>query len=112
MPCAMTPAQTAQDILNTIPVADESKGGVQIVAIRTLSSLRTAVSNAVDEEECLHRLLARCRVIAYQHVIRCQVVADAEAALGSDNHPRSEDALANARELMASLDARLGINND
>jgi hypothetical protein len=108
----MTPTQTAHDILGTIPVAGESAGSVQIVAIRTLNSLRQAIANAVDEEECLHRLLARCRALAYQQVIRCQVQADADAAMEGAVHPRSEDALVQARELLASLDARLGVEND
>jgi len=108
----MTPTQTAHDILGTIPVAGESAGSVQIVAIRTLNSLRHAIANAVDEEECLHRLLARCRALAYQQVIRCQVQADADAAMEGAVHPRSEDALVQARELLASLDARLGVEND
>ncbi len=108
----MTPTQTAHDILGTIQVAAESAGSVQIVAIRTLNSLRQAIANAVDEEECLHRLLARCRGLAYQQVIRCQVQADADAAMEGAVHPRSEDALVQARELLASLDARLGVEND
>ncbi len=108
----MTPTQTAHDILGTIQVAAESAGSVQIVAIRTLNSLRQAIANAVDEEECLHRLLARCRALAYQQVIRCQVQADADAAMEGAVHPRSEDALVQARELLASLDARLGVEND
>ena len=112
MPCAMTPAQTAHDIIATIPTADGSSGAVQIISVRTLSSLRTAIANAVDEEECIHRLMARLRVLAHENVIRCQVQADADAAVGGETHPRSEHALTNARELMAALDARLGITND
>ncbi len=83
-----------------------------MIPIRTIASLRQAISNALDEEECLHRLLARCRGLAYQNVIRCQVQADADAALEGQTHPRSEDALVQARELLASLDARLGVEND
>ncbi len=108
----MTPTQTAHDILGTIQVAAESAGSVQMIPIRTIASLRQAISNALDEEECLHRLLARCRGLAYQNVIRCQVQADADAALEGQTHPRSEDALVQARELLASLDARLGVEND
>ena len=109
---AMTPAQSASDIINTIPVASEGAGSVQIISIRTLNSLRQAIANAVDEEECLHRMLAKCRVLAHENVIRCQVQADADAAMGGQAHPRSEEALAVAKELLASMNARLGVDKD
>jgi hypothetical protein len=112
MACAMTPAQTVSDILATIPPAGDDPKAVQFVSTATMKALRAAATNAVDEEECLHRMLARCRGIVYQHVIRCQVQADADAALGENPHPRSEHLLVDARELLASVDARLGVDND
>jgi hypothetical protein len=108
----MTPAQTVHDILNTIPVAGDDPRAVQFIAVGTMRELRSASGNAVDEEELIHRLLARCRVLVYQHVIRCQVQADADAALGENTHPRSEQMLLDSRELLAAVDARLGVQND
>ena len=109
---AMTPTQTVSDILSTIPTAGNDPKSVQFVSTSTLHQLRGASQNAVVEEELLHRILARCRVIVYQHVIRCQVQADADASLGENPHPRSEQMLMDARELLASVDARLGVDND
>jgi uroporphyrinogen-III decarboxylase len=112
MGLAMTPTQTVHDILNTLPAAGDDPKAVQFVAVGTIRALRSAASNAVDEEELIHRLLARCRGIVYQHVIRCQVQADADAVLGENSHPRSEHMLLDARELLAAVDARLGVQND
>lgn len=109
---AMTPTQTVADILGTLPPAGADPNAIQFVKAGTMKALRSASQNAVDEEELLHRILARCRVIVYQHVIRCQVQADADAALGENPHPRSEQMLVDARELLASVDARLGVEND
>lgn len=109
---AMSPTQTVSDILSTIPTAGNDPKAVQFVSTSTLHQLRAASQNAVVEEELLHRILARCRVIVYQHVIRCQVQADADASLGERPNPRSEQMLMDARELLASVDARLGVDND
>lgn len=100
---SMTPAQTALEIV--IAIGNGMPG-------HSIHALHQAVSDARDEEVCVHRILARCRGIAHQHVIRCQVQADADAALGGTAHPRSEQALLDARELLASIEARLGVNND
>lgn len=106
----MTPVQTAHDILSTLPVPGDDPKSIQFVSSATMMALRNAIASACDEEECVYRLLARCRGILHQHVIRCQVQADADAALGGTTHPRSEQALLDARELIASVDARLGIS--
>jgi hypothetical protein len=51
-------------------------------------------------------------VIAYRDLIRARVQADADAAMGGKPHPRSEEDLAHAQELVAALDARLGVSDD
>ena len=108
----MTPLQSARDLLDAIPRVIPCCSGMQSVSVAALESLRDSMQNACDEEGCVHRILARCRVLAYQEVIRCRVQADADAALRGKPHPRSEEALAQAQELLASLDARLGVNDD
>jgi len=108
----MTPLQSARDILQTIPQIGLCCDGKQSVESSTLAALRDAVANATDEEECVHRLLARCRVIAYRELIRARVQADADAAMNGKAHPRSEEDLSHAQELVAALDARLGVNDD
>lgn len=108
----MTPAQTAKDILETLPPPSADPKSIQFVRSATMSALRHAIWSACDNEECLHRILARCRAVVHQHVIRAQVQADADAALEGKVHPRSEQALQDARELLASVEARLGLEND
>lgn len=108
----MTPIQTAKDILETIPRMVPCCSGTQAVEVRTLESVREAVANAADDEEILYRLLARCRALAVQNFLHARVQADTDAALGGAVHPRSEEVLQSARELLASLDARLGVHND
>ena len=110
---AVTPTQTVADLMSTIPcIADCCGKGVQEVSMATINALRAAASNAADDEECLHRLLARCRIILRHHLIRCQVQADTEAAMNGKPHDPSEDALTTARELLAAVESRLGVNDD
>ena len=110
---AVTPVQTIADLLSTIPSVSDCCGkGMQEVSMVTLNALRTAAANAADEEECVCRILARCRGVIREHVIRCQVQADADAALGGKPHPRSEEALQSAKELLYAVEARLGVEND
>jgi hypothetical protein len=110
---AVTPTQTVADLMSTIPSVAACCGQTgQEVPYTTLHALRTAVANAADEEECIHRLLARCRTIIRQHLIRCQVQADADAVLGGRLHIRSEEDLLAARELLAAVEARLGLDDD
>jgi len=99
----MTPAQTARDIVASVQLE---------IPQRAAEALLRAVSDACEEEECIHRILIRSRSVIQQHVVRCHVQADADAALGGTAHPRSEQALLDARELLASIEARLGVNND
>jgi hypothetical protein len=40
------------------------------------------------------------------------VQADADASLGGKPHPRSEEALQSARELLHAIEARLGVEHD
>lgn len=109
----MTPVQTIADLLSTIPSnADCCGSGQQAVSMATLNALRNATANAADEEECMCRILARCRGVIREHVIRCQVQADADAALGGKAHPRSEEALQSAKELLHAVEARLGVQDD
>ena len=109
----VTPVQTVADLVSTIPSISACCGQQgQEVSYATLHALRQAVANATDEEECVVRLLARCRCIVREHVIRCQVQADADAAYGGHPHPRSEEALTSARELLHSIEARLGVADD
>jgi len=107
---SVTPIQTVADLVSTIPVACQQH--VQEVPYSTVMALRVAAANAADEEECVHRMLARCRIILRQHLIRCQVQADADAALGGRPHARSEEDLLAARELLAAVEARLGLDDD
>lgn len=110
---AVTPVQTIADLLSTIPSVSACCGQTgQEVAYSTLNALRVASENASDEEECIHRLLARCRSIVREYVIRCQIQADADASTLGKAHPRSEDALIAARELLNAVEARLGVEND
>lgn len=106
----VTPVQTIADLISTIPIAGHQHA--QEVPYATVMALRIAAANAADEEECVHRLLARCRIILRQHLIRCQVQADADAALGGRPHARSEEDLVAARELLAAVEARLGLDDD
>lgn len=108
----MTPSQTARDILETIPPPSDDPKAIQFVSSATMRALRQSVWSACDNEECTHRILARCRPVIQQHVIGCQVQCDADAALGGRVHPRSEQALLDARKLLASVDARLGVSDD
>jgi hypothetical protein len=109
----MSPVQTIADLMSTIPANMDCCGsGMQSVSMATLNGLRDAARNATDEEECVCRLLARCRTIAREHLIRCQVQADADASLGGKPHPRSEEALQSARELLHAIEARLGVEHD
>lgn len=110
---AVTPVQTIADLVSTIPCVSDCCGkGVQEVSMVTLNALRTAAANAADEEECLCRILARCRGVVREHVIRCQVDADADAARTGRANPRSEEVLQAARELLHAVEARLGVEND
>lgn len=106
MPAIMTPAQTIADLLSTIP------DNAETIPAMLMDALRTASRNACDEEECVHRLLAGCRRVVMREVVRCQVQADADAAAMGKPHPRSEEALAVSREMLHSIDARLGIGGD
>lgn len=109
----MSPVQTAKDILTTIPnVLNCCSNGRMDVPVATMAALRQAIDNAADEEECVCRLLARCRGVVRQHVIRCQVQADVEAAESGRMHARSEEALNGARELLCAIEARLGVDRD
>lgn len=109
----MTPAQTANDILNTIPAFVPCCNGKQEVSTAAIAALRDAVRNAVEEEELVTRLLARLRPVAAQNVVRMQAEADGSAVMnGGQPNPVSEQWLVNAREILHSLNARLGVNND
>lgn len=109
----VTPVQTVADLVSTIPSISACCGQQgQEVSYATLNALRAAVANATDEEECMCRILARCRGVIREHVIRCQVQADADAAIGGKAHPRSEEALQSAKELLHAVEARLGVQDD
>lgn len=109
----VTPAQTIVDLLSAIPNALDCCGkGTMPVSFRIIDSLRVAANDATAEEENTYRLLARCRHVVRQHLIRCQVQADVDAATDGKAHARSEEALQSARELLASIEARLGVNDD
>jgi hypothetical protein len=109
----MSPVQTITDLLSTIPATLDCCGsGTQAVSMTTLNGLRDAAKNATDEEECVCRLLARCRSIVREHVMRCQVQADVDASLSGKPHARSEEALQSARELLHAIEARLGVDLD
>jgi hypothetical protein len=114
MMLAMSPSQTVHDLLSTIPSVAMCCGTTtQQVSVTTLNALRTAAANACDEEECIHRMLAACRRVIQREVIRCQTQADADAAgNGGTPNARSEEALRNSRELLASIEARLGVDRD
>lgn len=108
----MTPAQTALDILNTIPALVPCCSGEQSVPSVTLNALREAVQNAADEEQIVHRILMRARPVAQAHVVRMQAEADGAVALSGKTHPASEEWLRQARELLFSIEARIGGSDD
>lgn len=111
----MTPIQTAADILSTIPQVASCCGAVetQPVYCSVITALREAVANAADEEEIQMRLLARAMPILRNNVIRMQAQADADAvANGGTPNSTSEEWLRQARELLMSVEARLGVAND
>ena len=108
----MTPAQTAVDIMQTIPALVPCCAGEQSVSVSTLSALREAVQNAADEEQVVHRILLRMKPVAQAHVVRMQAEADGAVALSGKPHPVSEEWLAQAKELLQSINARLGPNED
>jgi hypothetical protein len=81
---------------------------MQEVSMVTLNALRTAAANAADEEECVCRILARCRGVIREHVIRCQSKPTQTPLLAESSHPRSEEPLQSAKELLLSVEARLG----
>lgn len=108
----MTPAQTAADIIQTIPNVLPCCSGEQPVPLRTIDSLREAVGNAVEEERLLYSILQRCRPVIQQHVVRMQAEADGAAALTGSPNPVSEHWLQEARELLMSVNARIGGDRD
>jgi len=109
----MTPSQTVADLVSTIPSVGACCGqSTQEVPIATLNALRTAAANACDEEECVHRLLAQCRVLARLRVVQAQVQADADASGLGRPREKSENALSSALELLNAIEARLGVEND
>ncbi len=108
----MTPAQTALDILNTIPAIVPCCSGEQSVPSTTLNALRESVQNAVDEEQIVYRILQRAKPVAAAHVVRMQAEADGAVALAGKPNAVSEEWLSQARELLYSINARLGGNDD
>jgi len=108
----MTPAQNALDIMQTIPALVPCCAGSQAVPSATLNALREAVQNAADEEAILHRILQRAKPVAAAHVVRMQAEADGAVALSGKTNPASEEWLTQARELLFSINARLGGNDD
>jgi hypothetical protein len=108
----MTPAQTALDIMQTIPRVVPCCNGTQAVSAATLNALRDAVQNAAEEEQIIYRILQRARPVAAAHVVRMQAEADGAVALGGKPNFVSEEWLSQARELLFSINARLGGNDD
>jgi anaerobic glycerol-3-phosphate dehydrogenase len=102
----MTPAQTALDILTTIPDGVQVGDHTQQVSTRTMSVLRDAVRNSVEEERLLHGLLHRLRPLAESHYARMQ----GEAQTNPNNV--TEHWASAAREMVHSLNARLGVQDD
>lgn len=101
----MTPIELIRDLLSTIP--EERTDVPEYI----MAGLRRAASDGVDDQMCVSRLLATLRPIVHQHLIRCEIQEQVEAS-GGKVHPRSTAAIASARELLASVDARLGVDRD
>ena len=110
----MTPAETAQDILTTIPtIIPCCDASTQPVCTRTMQALRDAVRDMVEEERLVTNLLYRLKPIAAQWVVRMQAEADGSAVLNNGvPNPVSEQWLMSAREILHSLNARLGGEDD
>jgi len=102
----MTPADTALDILNTIPEFVPCCDHKQEISTRTMAALRDAVRNAVEEERLLHGLLHRLRPLAEAHYSRMQGEADANP------NTVTEHWVGQAREIVHSINARIGTPND
>ena len=110
----MSPAETAQDILDTIPsIIPCCDGSTQPVPTRTMQALRDAVRDAVEEQRLVTSLLHRLKPIAAQWVVRMQAEADGSAVMNNGKpNAVSEQWLLSAREILHSLNARLGGEDD
>lgn len=102
----MTPAQTALDILNTIPAYIPCCDHKQEIPTRTIDAIRNAVTDAVEDERLVYALLHRLRPLVEQHYARMR----GEANVNSNSV--TEHWASQARELMHSVNARLGVNDD
>ncbi len=108
----MSPAQTALDIIETVPAVVPCCSGDQAVPSSTIAALREAVRNAAEDERIMARILARALPVAQAHVGRMQAEADGAVALNGKPHPVSEELLLQARELLYSIRARVGVSDD
>lgn len=102
----MTPADTALDILNTIPEFAPCCDHKQEVSTRTMAALREAVRNAVEEERLVHGLLHRLRPLAESHYARMRGEAD------TNPNSVTEHWVEQAREIIHSISARIGVSDD
>jgi ABC-type proline/glycine betaine transport system permease subunit len=95
----MTPAQTASDIMQSIPALVPCCDGNQSVPSVMLNALRDAVQNAADEEALVHFILRRCKPIV-------------QTVLDGVRHITPQDEVDFVEQLLRDIDARIGVADD
>lgn len=102
----MTSAQTALDILGTIPAFVPCCDHKQEVSTRTIAALRDSVQNAVEEERHARAVMLRLLPLTQQHYDRMRGENAANPNSVTDHW------LAQANELLQNLNAILNQTTD